>query len=292
MKMHNKIVATLVMLLVGAPAQGWSESLRQEIAQARSRAPEAFARVEALRAQIVAHPPAWERRANVSRAMKALGPDALMPLVALLSDGAQLQGAPAGVQTMLRVGALEAIGALRDRRAAPVLRQILDGNERNAPVDRAAAEALGMLADDDSIAYLAAQAVAGDARERAAIAGLGFARRAPAVVALRARLDSGPSESLVEPLAEAMGWLGSSWAWQALGPTRADEGLALRDELSASLVRAYPLHRGHAREAIARALLMIDHPSTPNRLAQLHGGADQTLLADLQSLEHRWLRVR
>jgi HEAT repeat protein len=192
---------------------------------------------------------------------------------------------------MLLVGAIEAVGELRDLRAAPVMRQILDGAESNAEVARAAAEALGTFETDDEVAFLAAHARAGDRFERAAISGLGFARGAASVAALRARLESHPPAETAEALADAIGWLGSSWAWTALGPARHEEGTALRDELSATLVAAFPTYEGAAREAIARALLVIDHPSTPNRLATLRAHASPALASSLQSLERRWLRV-
>lgn len=296
MNTTSRIFTTLLLLLLGTPAQA-TPALQQEIAQARERSPEAFARLEALRVQVIAQPPAWERRGQVGRAMKALGADGLLPLLAMLTHLEPLRSASAAAREMLLVGAIEAVGALHDRRSAPVMRQLLDGPESSAaPVARAAAEALGALADlpdgDGELSFLVERATAGHPRERASIAGLGFARRPAAVAALRARLESAPSPGLTEVIAGAMGWLGSSWAWNALGPGRADEGLALRDELSASLVPAYAASSGRAREAIGRALLMIDHPATPNRLAALHATSDPTLAADLQELERRWLRLR
>jgi HEAT repeat protein len=292
----NRIFATLLMLVLGVPAQASADSLRTEIAQARERAPEAFSRLEALRAQVIAQPPPWERRGQVGRAMKALGPGGLFPLLALIQDAPALERATPATREMLLVGAIEAVGELRDARTVSVMRQFLDGNEANAQILRAAADALGTVADrpgaEDEIAYLAAHAKAGDRLERAAISGLGYTRHAIAVAALRARLENRPSAEVAEAVADAMGFLGSSWAWTALGPARADEGLDLRDELSVALTSAYAAYQARARAAIGRALLMIDHPSTPNRLAALRSGADPSLAADVQALERRWLHLR
>jgi len=287
----KKIFATLMMLLVGAPA-GAAPSLRQEIAQARERTPEAFAGVEALRAQWLAAPPPYERRGQVARRLKALGPDGLLPLLALITDEEALKSAAPRTRQMVLVGAIEAVGALKDARSAPVMTAILDGNEPDADVARAAAQALGQLEDADATATLAAHALAGHRRERAAIAGLAYARQPAAVAALRARLLARPDADTVEKVAEAMGFNGSSWAWVALGPSRAAEGLALRGELSDALVTAYAQYTGRAREAIGRALLMIDHPSAPNRLAALASSGDKALVADLQALQQRWLHLR
>jgi hypothetical protein len=289
----KRIFATLMMLLVGAPVLASPlEAVQRDIAQARERSPEMFAHVEQLRAQLLAAPPPYERRGQVVRQMKALGPDALLPLLQLITEQRGLDTVAQRTREMVLVGAIEAVGELKDLRAQGVMRAILDGPEANAQIARAAAEALGQLESDDAVAWLAAHAVAGDRRERAAIAGLAFARKPVAVAALRARLATHPDSGTVEKLADAMGFNGSSWAWQALGPARADEGLALRGELSNELVAAYARYDGRAREAIGRALLMIDHPSAPNRLSALSASANATLAADLQALQQRWLRLR
>jgi hypothetical protein len=286
----KKIFATLVLLLMGAPSS--ASPLRQEIAQAQERSPELFAQLSSLRAQWIAAPPPYERRGQIGRALKALGPSALLPLLQLITDEHALAQAAPRTREMVLVGAIEAVGVLKDARSSGVMKAILDGNESNAAIARAAAEALGRLESDDAVAFLAAHAVAGDRRERAAVAGLAFARTAPSVAALRALLVTRPDAETTEKLADAMGFNGSSWAWVALGPARAEEGLALRGELSNELTAAYPQYQGRAREAIGRALLTIDHPSAPNRLAALVSGADQALAADLQALQQRWLHLR
>jgi hypothetical protein len=287
----KKIFATLVLLFLGTPASA-SPSLRQEIAQAQERAPELFAQLSTLRAQWLAAPPPYDRRGQVGRALKALGPGGLLPLLQLITDEHALAQVAPRTREMVLVGAIEAVGVLKDTRSAAVMKAILDGNESNAAIARAAAESLGQLESDDAVAFLAAHAIAGDRRERAAIAGLGFARTATSVSALRARLAARPDAETTEKVADAMAFNGSSWAWVALGPARADEGLALRGELSNELAAAYPQFQGRAREAIGRALLAIDHPSAPNRLAALSNGADPALRADLQALQQRWLHLR
>jgi HEAT repeat protein len=275
--------------VAAAPAYGARglEPTRAMIAQARSQAPESFERVNALVASTLANPPPIDRRGQVERKMKALGPDALLPLLALIIDTPALATAPAWARELVQVSAIEAVGALRDHRARPVMYKILDDATANERVARAAAEALGQLDDPDELAYLVARGTSGDRRERAALFGIGYVRRPAAAAALQARLVARPDADTTEVIAAAMGWLGSSWAWAAFGPARADEGLALRGELAGALVAALPGYRGRARTAIADALVMIDHPSTARRIEALRARSDRALAVELQALSDR-----
>jgi HEAT repeat protein len=251
-----------------------------------------FVHVEALRERLLSAPPPYERRGQVTRALKALGEHGLLPLLALITDEMALKQASPQTREIVLVGAIEAVGVLKDARSAAVMRAILDGPEQNPEIMRAAAVALGQLEDEESLAYLVSHAVPGDGRERAAITGLGYARRPLAARALSARLDARPEPAIAEKVADSMGFMGSSWAWITLGEAHADEGLALRAELSSALITAFPAYKGRAREAIGRALLVIDHPSAPRQLATLTAGTDRTLATDVQALKERWLRLR
>ena len=286
----KKILTTLLLLLVGTPA-GADElvKLRAEIADARTQKPEAFAAVEQLRAKLVKSPPTWEHRAQVSRTFKALGPAALYPLLAVVApDSAAVRNLAPTTRTIFLVSAIEALAAMKDRRALAAYHQIVDGLETEPLIVRAATQAIGALDTEEDASYLIARAQPGQPRELAAIAGLGYCRRTSAATHLSARLDAHPAATETAAIAEAMGWLGSSWAWTALGPQRAAEGAQLRDRLAASLVAAYPNYSGQERQAIGEALLLVEHPATPNRLAQLRAHADVPLAADLLSLERRF----
>jgi hypothetical protein len=246
-----------------------------------------FADVEALGKKLAQTP--WERRGQVSRAFKSLGPGAFEPLLALV-ESHSMRTLPSQQRSMVVAGALEALGALRDRRAASTFRASVDSGDET--IARAGAEGLGMLGGPDEERFLIARAVEGDARERAAIAGLGRLRSPRSATYLASRLDARPSGETARALAEAMGLCGSSWAWEALGPTRNQNTDAVREPLAASLAAALPAYEGYTREALEIALLAVDHPSTPNRLAQLRVNAAPALAADLQNLERHWLRIR
>ncbi len=288
----NKLLATLLLLLVGAPAGAADlQKLRGEIRAARTSSAEAFAVVEALRAQVIASPPPFERRAQIARSMIALGGDGLYPLLALLEPGApELAKVPARVRTMLRSSAVEAIARLQDRRALPLMQQLLDQDD-DADVQRGAAETIGRLETREDALFLIARAQAGAANELPAIGGLQFCRRPEVASHLAARLAAHPADSTVVALSRAIGFYGSSWAWEALGPARAQEGAAARQKLSDALLAAYPGYQGRARAELGDALIVVEHPATPNALASLRVRADQSLAADLQVLESRFLRL-
>jgi len=225
----------------------------------------------------------------VSRAFKALGAQALEPLLALVESPA-LRDLPAEKRSMVVAGALEALAQLRDRRAAASFRAAADGGDET--IARAAAEGLGMLGGPDEERFLIARAVEGGAHERAAIAGLGRLRTTRSSAHLAARLAAHPSPAVPAALADAMAFCGSSWPWQALGPTHDQDGEAVRELLAAALADALPAYQGATREALGVALLAVGHASTPNRLARLRASASAPLAADLQDLERRWLRMR
>ena len=289
----KKMIATLLFLLLGTPAARALElsTLTAHITQARKVQPQTFARLERLKAHVLAEPLRPEHRGSIARAMKALGPDGVWALVELVRDRASLERAEPLQRRTLLVGALEALRELGDRRLAVLYQQLLDGGDADEAVVRAAAEALGALADDDAAAFLIARARPGHAQERAAIFGLAFCRRIDAAQHLASRLTARPDAATAEALADAAGFLGSSWAWTALGEKRAAEGDAVRGTLSRALVGTFAEEKGPARDAVGRALLMIDHPSLPNELQFLHDAGDAALVADVAALERRLHRV-
>jgi len=287
----NKLLATLLLLVAGAPAGAADlHRLRDEVKSARVQTPAAFEALAALRARVIASPPPLDRRGVVARQMVALGPDGLYPLLALLEpDAAELASASARSRAILRQSAVEALIKLADLRAAPLLRTLLD-SDPDDDVARGAADALGVLETREEALFLIARAQPGAARDRAAISGLSLCRRPEVAAHLAARLSAHPDDATAAALADAIAFYGSSWAWEALGPTRAADGERARLRLTQALLAAYPGYRGHARQALGDALVTVAHPTAPNALSDLRARAPQALAADLQSLERRLTR--
>jgi hypothetical protein len=117
--------------------------------------------------------------------------------------------------------------------------------------------------------------------------GLGFCRRPEVASHLAARLAEHPPDPTARAVADAIGFLGSSWAWEALGSERVAEGLRMRQMLTHVLLAAWPGYEAGARKTIGHALLELDHPSLPGLLADLRGRVPPAQAEEVRRLEAR-----
>lgn len=241
-----------------------SAKLKAQIEAARSANPAAFAAVQNVKGHRPEH---YRNNRNpfptVSRELRGLGPAALMPMLEALAFAAPERGSLTDAEwDALAVGMFEAVGMLRDARARPVLLAAFEAKGLRSAVRLAAARAAGRLGGDPELALLKKHAVAGDPLELFAIHGLGQLRRLESAQHLAARLGSTKDAEVAHAAAQALGVLGSSWAWQAAGPDAAQQGLAVRKACAEALAPSYVKRGGKARVAIGEAILMVDHPDT------------------------------
>jgi hypothetical protein len=237
----------------------------------------------------------------VGRELRRLGRRALLPILEALAFDVWPRGAATTREWVaLEIGMLEAVTALRDARSQAVLRAAFR-NATDPSVSRAAAEGLGALcnaADPSSMqsssASLAAASLAKlskalvGRRRAAAIAGLGECRRHGSATRLIAELDATASASDAATIARALGTLGSSWAWSALGSQRKAEGSTIRAATADALVRAYVrIHDAAARAAIGDGLGMVAHSTTRALVRRHAGGADAATRRRLDALATR-----
>jgi hypothetical protein len=241
----------------------------------RAAHPEPFAALE----RTSRHLPELARKVRdpapaVAAELRPLGQAALWPLLeALALRPPPLGGASDEQARALGAGLLEAVGVLRDPRAAPVLRAAF-ARSRSRAVVRAAAAALGRLCDDRSRELLGWHAARRGERALAAVRGLGQCRRRESAEQLAALLEATTEPTTAEAASEALGTIGSSWAWRALGPARADDATAIRDRALAALLLGYAQQHGAAQRAAGRALDMLEHPDTRRRARDLGGKLD------------------
>jgi HEAT repeat protein len=233
----------------------------------------------------IGHLPA-DRRGTVIPALRALGPAAADRMIARLgADSPAMtelkRTSPAAYDTF--VGALlDALGTFKTPRAEPTLRRFFEATTSPKLAARMGAEGLGRLCTTSTIATLTAHATNEDPRHLEAATGLGLCRDEAAVSVLTRWLASNPPPETTQAVALALGMMGSSWAWQALGPTRAQEGQQLRAAAAAALIAAYPHSTGDAAHAIVTAILMVDEPS-------IQGAIDQLPAKDV--LRVRWTKL-
>jgi hypothetical protein len=232
---------------------------------ATPRVPEAEARraVERLHAETLARPVSPDLRENLVRRLAVLGPDAAPALLDVLRSDGLLGRTADPARRLFAAAAAEAVGRARLPEAAPVFRAILAGEGDEPRIAYSAAAGLGRLCGDEDVQALAGLAVPGGRRDAVATAGLGYCRRALAADALLARFRAAPDAEA----AQALGSLGSSWAWEALGPARRAEGEAIRNGIGRALAAALPGARDEARVELVRALLVVDAPETTAALA-------------------------
>jgi len=212
----------------------------------------------------------------VAAILKGLGRDALLPMLNELAIDGQKRGEwNDSTWTAWRVGLLEAVGMLRDGRAAPVLVAVLDSSEESFDVVRAAASAFGKLGTDAAANKLVALAKTSGPKQKAVLAGMGDCRRTLVAEALAAALSGEKNAETAAIVARSLGNVGSSWAWKTPIVASSGEENAVRSAAAKALLGAYLHHEGETRDAIAKAILMVDHPSTPALIeAAKHGASD------------------
>lgn len=237
-----------------------SAKLEAQILAERSANPKAFEAVKNVKGH---RPEVYRNFRNpkpfVLRELRGLGAPALLPMLEALAVKAPERGSLTDEEwDVLKTGMVDAVGILRDPRARPVLLAAFEAPGHSSAVKLAAGRALGRLGGDAELALLKKHAVKGDALLLAAIAGLGELRRKESAAHLASLLAAGVETDAV---AEAMGQLGSSWAWRTLGPKAAPTGLEIRKVLAQALVPGYR-KSPKSRAALGEAILMVDHPST------------------------------
>lgn len=270
-------------------------SLYTEIQAFRASTPAAF---EALR-KVRGHKPEVYRDLrnplpiiSVTKELRALGASALLPMLNELTfEMRPRDGATDPEWAALREGLIDTVALLRDRRAAPVLLAAFEQGSLDAGARTAAAKGLGRLGGDAELAALTTHLSAKDPLRSAAIAGLGECKRIESATALAGLLAQESDEAEAERIEQAMGSLASSWAWQAMGAARQDEGLSVRLAVAKALVPAFARLQSEGRERARKSLLMAEHPDTPALIDAQIAKADATTAAALQALKQRVVKA-
>jgi hypothetical protein len=263
--------------------------LAAEIQAARAQEPRAFQQVAALRAKL----PELDRSRRgrlvpVSSMLKSIGKPALMPMIEMLAFDPQADvGLSEEAALSLRVGLIEAVGMIRDERAAPVMQAILRASNAQPQVVRAAAEALGRLGDDASAKHLVGLASVESPQRLEILAGMGGCRRAVCVQALANAARSPLAEDEARTVAKALGEAANAWAWRTSALAKHPERERVRNDAAAALVDLVVRYSGGARDAASTALLVVDSPSAPALIAAAKTTADATTVAALTELEQR-----
>lgn len=253
------------------PAAALSATARQSLASQvrvdRARRPAAYQRVATLHGlDPRTYRASRAGRPTVSRELRAMGPDALLPMLDVLAVSGFPRALSDDERAALELGVLEAVGELRDRRAAPALRAAFD-HARSDDTRNAAARALGRLGGDDELAMLRRELTG--AHAHAAIVGLGACERPEALQSLLDALSTSRDDDTTAAAATALSSHGSTWA-QASRGARDTTSSRVAD----ALVRAFVRSRGDARDAVQIAILATGAPDTVRIIDAARATAD------------------
>jgi len=265
-------------------------TLVQTISAAQKESPAAFDTLARLREDM----PALDaqkrgRYVPVAAILKGLGRDALLPMLNELAFAAKPRGdMSADAWHAWRVGLVEAVGSLRDGRAAPVLFALLDAPAEDTDLVRAAASALGKLGTDAAAHRLVTLSKKDGPKQKGVLAGMGDCRRLVVAEALASALAAHPDPETALLVARSLGDVGSAWAWKTPIIAASGEESAVRAAAAQALVGSYLRYEGGAREAITKAVLMVDHASTPSLAEAAKRGAGPSDQAALDALLERY----
>lgn len=261
-------------------------ALTAAIAKAKADDPTAFQRV----AHVVAGVEKLDKNkrgrfATIAPHLAQLGKPALLPMLEMLAVRGPARGQLRdSAWITLRVGLIEAVGALRDPVAVPVLDTILD-SERDYWVVRAAAEALGRIGQDGSADKLVKLARASGPKQKAVLAGIGDCRRLVVAKGLADVARTQADAELALLAVKALGGVGNSWAWKTPAVQKSGEEHEVRATAAAALVDAFVrFDDPQARLTARKAILLVDDPSTPALIEAAKRNASAATRAALDAL--------
>ncbi|MBX3228545.1 MAG: hypothetical protein KIT84_07825 [Labilithrix sp.] len=265
-----------------------SVTLRSDIDRAKLKSLAAFNAVN----EIAIHADDLDKQSRrpglpLTNAFKALGPEALMPMLELLAvDNHVPATTSASARKALETGLVEAVGLLKDPKALPVLTSIL-AKSKDLTMTFVTADAIAKLGSDDAVSALTSSLKGADAtRSREILRGLGSAHRLAATQTIAGALDAHPDADTAAVLARALGHSANAWAWKA--KKGGAEEAPSRDAAARSLMKAYLGYEGEARNAALKALLVVDASSTMSLINNARKGATPAQTAALDDLASRF----
>ena len=221
---------------------------------------------------------------EAARELRSLGRDALVPMLEALAFDASQPGLDAREREALVVGMISAVGVIRDSRSTPVLSAILDGEASLTPAAPAASVALGKTCGPAELKVLTTKSAEGSAVRAAAIEGLGECRTRESVNTLVTASRSTKDAGTLRAAVRALGTLGSSWAWAAMGKADDREAQAIRTTASDRLIEVY-VKSADLRTEARRSILKCDAPNALERVRSAKTGADADTVKALETLE-------
>ncbi|MBW2523083.1 MAG: hypothetical protein JRI23_02855 [Deltaproteobacteria bacterium] len=286
------LAAPGALLDPGALGADAEHDLRRRVRAAKRDDVHSFERLAAARRRVV-----WlddHKRgpiAPVAPLLKAMGPRALLPMLERVALDAEPQGTLSSSAWLAwRLGLVEAVGALRDPRAEPVLLALVETPPAEPKLHRAAAVAFAKLSTRPVARRLIRHARRDAPARRIALAALGHCRVDEAARFLADELGNAPAGRDAPVLARALGDVGSDWAWQSPALASREDRLVVRATAARALVGSFATAGDRARRMITKAVLVVNHPDTPAMLRDAQREATPEGRAALDRLRQRFER--
>jgi hypothetical protein len=260
------------------------KTLVKDVAAFKAAHPEAFDRVrdiQGIRPEFYKQARRPDPLATVE--LKRLGKDALLPMLNALALETPAITLSDKEKTAYLVGLLEASSALHDARGGAVYTAVFESKNKPAEVLRAAARAMGRLCSDTELASLKKHTATGDALRAHAIDGLGECMRKESAEHLATMLASAEGAAAADPIATALGRVGSSWAWKALGTKQEANARVVQATAAKALVNAFVKHKD-ARTSAEKALRMVEAPDATVLISSVRDKADADTRTALDKL--------
>jgi hypothetical protein len=265
--------------------------LAAALAAARSSDPEGFSRLAAARERLVAGEADPRRAARTTLALRSAGERGLWPLLAAV-DGAIDQPATAEVEVEVEVGAVEALGSLRDARAVPTLAAWLERHRDDPRRVRAGVAAIGRIGDDEAVdTLLAAAASARAPADLPVLQGLGECRRAPIATFLARTLRGTTEPTRARIVVRALRDVAGARVWTTPVVAASGEGEAVRETAAEVLVDFALTCPPSLRSDVARALVAVDHPAGAVRIAEVRARGTPAEVAATRALTDAMDRI-
>ncbi|MBI4702451.1 MAG: hypothetical protein HY744_15135 [Deltaproteobacteria bacterium] len=268
-------------------------TLVAQIEQARGQAPLPFDQLARVREELPALDAAKRGRlASVTPILKSLGRAGLLPMLQELAVSARPRGElRASAWLAWRLALVEAVGMLRDLRAALVLEAIVDQGPSEPPLVQAAVEAFAKLGTDAAAAKLVALSRTAGPKQPPVVAGMGQCRRRAVAERLSGLVATRPAPGLALHAVRALGDVGSAWAWQTPAVAASGEEQAVRAAAAEALLGAIVAYEDpEVRRVATQAILVVDHPQTQQMIEARKQGASSELRAALDEVARRFAR--
>jgi hypothetical protein len=266
-----------------------AQNLVDLVANARSEHPAAFDAVARIRADLPELDAAKRGRLAVTGPFLVnIGDgavEAILERIALADPGADDLGPSA--RDAWKIGLIDALGKLRDERAAAVLEAVCRSPRTDGMTLTAAAAALGRLETDAAATILVELSESAGDRGTAVLAGMGHCRRLSVVRRLAEALPEQTDPVAHRLVARSLATAANGLVWRAGLVQHPDEVDEIRNLASRALFDAYLVRSDRERSDVVTALLVVDDPAVLTMIDSARATAEPELTAAFDELERR-----